>query len=142
MARSNMLNARLAHVHAEWRTPLSATFAQWAFGIALLYASSFMPSVGFVLESSISAIGLQICFYMSLAGFACARHFRDARGDGLRMTITRIVWPLFAALFLVFIGLWSLPEFDAVTMLVGVGGLLAGLIPLAMARCTLVPLPN
>jgi Amino acid permease len=67
MGRSNMLNARLAHVHAEWRTPLSAMFAQWAFGIALLDASSFMPSVGFVLESSISAIGLPICFYMSLA---------------------------------------------------------------------------
>jgi amino acid transporter len=142
MARSNMLNARLAHVHAEWRTPLAATFAQWAFGMALLYASSFMPSVGLVLESSISAIGLQICFYMSLAGFACAWHFRGERGDGLWMTITRIVWPLFAALFLVFIGLWSLPEFDAVTLLVGVGGLLAGLIPLTMARRTLAPVPG
>lgn len=142
MGRSNVLNARYAEVHPEWQTPLTATMVQWGLGIMLLYASSFLSTVGAILQSSISAIGLQICFYMSLAGFACAWHFRASRGDGLWMPITRIVWPLFAALFLVFIGMWSLPEFDAVTMLVGVGGLLAGLIPLAMARRMPAPLPS
>jgi amino acid transporter len=134
MGRADMLNARYAQVHGEWQTPLTATAVQWGFGILFLYGSSYLPSVGKILESSISAIGLQICFYMSLAGFACAWFFRDKLRSGVRDAMTYVIWPAGAAVFMVFIAIWSVPTFDAVTLLVGVGGLAIGLIPLVMAR--------
>lgn len=134
MGRADMLHVRYARVHTEWQTPVFATGVQWGFGVLLLYASSFLPTVNAVLTSSISAIGLQICFYMSLAGFACAWHFRALLRGGLASAATHVIWPLAAALFMVFIGLWSVPSFDAVTLMVGVGGLAAGLIPLLFAR--------
>lgn len=134
MGRADMLNSRYARVHGEWQTPLIATAAQWGFGVLFLYGSSYLPSVGKVLECSISAIGLQICCYMSLAGFACAWYFRDKLRGGALDAATYVLWPAGAAIFMVLIAVWSLPTFDAVTLLVGVGGLVLGLIPLLLAR--------
>jgi amino acid transporter len=134
MGRSNMIDGRFAQVHGAWQTPMVATVAQWAFGLLLLYASSFLPTVGQVLESSISAIGLQICFYMSIAGFACAWYFRALLGQSPWAAFTHVIWPGLAAAFMVFVAIWSIPEFDTVTLIVGVGGLALGLLPLAFSR--------
>lgn len=134
MARADMLHARYARIHGAWQTPLIATLWQWVFGVALLYASSYLPSISAILTSSISAIGLQICFYMSLAGLAAAWHFRSVLRAAPLAALTHVIWPFLASAFLIFIALWSVPTFDAVTLAVGVGGLAMGLIPLIMAR--------
>jgi amino acid transporter len=134
MGRADMLHARYARVHDEWKTPMTATLVQWGFGVLLLYGSSYLPSVGNVLESSISAIGMQICFYMSLAGFACAWYFRDKARGGIGDAITFVLWPAAASTFMVFIAIWSIQSFDTVTILIGVGGLALGIIPLSLAR--------
>lgn len=46
----------------------AATCVIWLLGVLLLFSSSYMPSVKQILESSILAIGFQICFYMILGG--------------------------------------------------------------------------
>jgi amino acid transporter len=134
MARDNMLHPRYAKIHPEWQTPWIATLVIWGLGIFLLFTSSFMPSVSAILESSILAIGIQICFYMSLAGFACAWHYRGLLGKGFRDSMTHVIWPFIGAAFMVFIGLYSIPTFDTITLAVGVGGLLLGALPLALAK--------
>jgi amino acid transporter len=134
MGRADVLHTRYAQVHGTWQTPLTATGAQWICGMLLLYGSSYLPSVGKMLESSISAIGLQICFYMSLAGFACAWFFRDKLRSSPSDAATYVLWPAGAAAFMVLIAIWSIPTFDRVTLLVGVGGLALGLIPMTVAR--------
>lgn len=134
MARDDMLHPRYASVHPEWKTPWVATAVIWLLGLVLLFGSSYMPSVKKILESSILAIGFQICFYMSLAGFACAWHYRAKLKSGPYDSVSYVIWPLLAALFMVFIALYSVPTFDTVTNLLGVGGLLAGFIPLALRR--------
>jgi hypothetical protein len=83
-----------------------------------------------ILSSSILAIGFQICFYMSLAGFACAWHYRHKMGVGFGSAFGYVLWPLMSALFMVFIALYSIPTFDLLTNLLGLGGLLIGFIPL------------
>src|SRR3977135_1405939 len=82
MARDDMRHPRYARIHPEWQTPWIATGVIWFLGIVLLFSSSFMPTVKKILESSILAIGFQICFYMSLAGFACAWHYRKQLRGG------------------------------------------------------------
>lgn len=130
MARDEMLHPRYAKIHREWQTPWVATAVIWLLGVLLLFASSYMPSVKTILESSILAIGFQICFYMSLAGFACAWHYRGQLRGSLYSAVSYVLWPLLAALFMVFIALYSIPTFDMITNILGVGGLLIGFIPL------------
>jgi amino acid transporter len=132
MARDDMLHPRYAKIHPEWQTPWIATFVIWFLGMLLLFTSSYMPSVKQILESSILAIGFQICFYMSLAGFACAWHYRDKLKCGTYSAVSYVLWPLLAALFMVFIALYSIPTFNAVTNAMGIGGILLGFVPLVL----------
>ena len=111
-----------------------AALVIWALGILLLFASSAMPSVKAILNSSILAIGFQICFYMSLAGFACAWHYRAQLRRGWRAALSYVLWPLAGASFMVFIALYSIPTFDPITNLMGLGGLLLGFVPLVLGR--------
>lgn len=134
MARDEMLHPRYAKIHPEWQTPWVATFIIWFLGMLLLFTSSYMPSVKQILESSILAIGFQICFYMSLAGFACAWHYRNKLKCGAYSAVSYVLWPLLAALFMVFIALYSIPTFDAVTNAMGIGGILLGFVPLFLGR--------
>lgn len=130
MARDEMLHPRYARIHAEWKTPWVATLVIWFLGVLLLFSSSYMSSVQQILQSSILAIGFQICFYMSLAGFACAWHYRQQLGKGLYAAISYVLWPFFAAIFMVFIAVYSIPTFDVIANVLGVGGLVIGFIPL------------
>lgn len=132
MSRDDMLHPRYSKVHPEWRTPLLATIVIWFLGVALLFSSSYMPSVKKILECSIDAIGFQICFYMSLAGFACAWHYRAKLKAGAFDAASYVLWPFGSALFMVFIALYSIPTFDAVTNVMGIGGILTGFIPLLL----------
>lgn len=134
MARDRMLHPRYAAIHPVWQTPWVATAVIWGLGIVLLFSSSFMPSVGAILQSSILAIGFQICFYMSLAGFACAWHYRARLGDGVYAAGSYVLWPLAASLFMVFIAVYSIPTFDTLTVILGIGGILIGLVPLLLGR--------
>lgn len=134
MARDDMLHPRYAKIHPEWQTPWVATFVIWSLGLLLLFSSSYMPSVKSILESSILAIGFQICFYMSLAGFACAWHYRSKLKRGTYDAISYVLWPMLAALFMVFIALYSIPTFDKVTNILGIGGILVGFVPLFLGR--------
>jgi amino acid transporter len=134
MARDDMLHRRLAAIHPRWRTPWVATLTIWLSGVALLLGFSYMPTVKMIVECSIKAIGFQICFYMSLAGFACAWHYRRELKAGAYNAISYVLWPLAAALFMVFIGVYSAWSFDRITNLVGVGGIVLGVVPLLAGR--------
>jgi amino acid transporter len=134
MSRDRMLHPRYARIHPEWQTPFIATLVIWALGVFLLFASSYMPTVSAILESSILAIGIQICFYMSLAGYACAWHYRKMISTDFVGSLTHVFWPLIGAGFMTFIGLYSIPTFDTITLVIGVGGLLIGVIPLVLGK--------
>jgi amino acid transporter len=134
MARDEMLHPRYAKIHPEWQTPWVATCVIWFLGVLLLFSASYMPSVDKILKSSILAIGFQICFYMSLAGFACAWHYRDKLNQGVYNAVSYVIWPLLAALFMVFIALYSIPTFDTIVTVMGIGGLLIGFVPLLLAK--------
>jgi amino acid transporter len=146
MSRDEMLHRRYASIHPEWRTPWLATLVIWLLGVVLLFASSYMPSVKAILKCSIDAIGFQICFYMGLAGFACAWYYRRKLTLGPRSAFSYVVWPLCAALFMVFIAVYSVPTFgddgqgnidrttNIVTNVVGIGGLAIGFLPLLVNR--------
>ena len=69
---------------------------------------------------------------MSLTGFACAWHYRNKLQQGMGNAISYVLWPLLAALFMVFIAIYSIPTFDLVTNVMGIGGILIGFLPLML----------
>jgi amino acid permease len=48
--------------------------------------------------------------------------------------VTLVLWPVASALFLTFIAIYSIPSFDLVTNVIGLGGIVAGLVPLFLNR--------
>jgi hypothetical protein len=71
---------------------------------------------------------------MSLAGFACAWHYRRKISTDPWAACSYVSWPFISAGFMVFIALYSLPTFDLTTTIIGIGGLFIGLIPFILGR--------
>jgi len=133
MARDEMLHPRYARIHPEWQTPWVATLVIWFLGMLLLFAASYMPSVGKILEDSIKVICFQICFYMSLTGFACAWYYRGKLKDGAYSAASYVLWPLLSAIFMAFIAGYSIGTFSGIASILGIGGLLIGFVPLLLS---------
>lgn len=132
--RDKALHPRYSRLHPEWKTPHIAIFLIWIFGLVLLFISSYLPTINVILQDSIMALGFQICFYLGLTGFACAWYYRKMITGNIWQSITHIIWPAISGLFLFFIALYSVPNFDLVTNLVGIGGILIGVVPLLLNR--------
>ncbi|WP_020395086.1 APC family permease [Thiolinea disciformis] len=134
MSRDKALHPCYSKIHPEWQTPWVATLVIWLLGVTLLFSSSYMESVKQILDTSVMAIGFQICFYMSLAGFACAWYYRDKIKSEVWKAISYVIWPALAAAFMVFIAVYSAINFDLTTNLIGIGGLLLGFIPFLLNK--------
>jgi len=132
--RDGALHPRYAVLHKSWRTPWVATAVITLVGLALLFASSYFPSLGLIIKDSVNAIGFQVACYYSLAGFACAWHFRSTAFRSLESAVFLFLWPVLSAVFLVFIAGYSVPTFDLMTNLVGLGGIAVGVVPYAINR--------
>ena len=132
--RAGALHHRYSRLHPRWNTPHIAIFLIWVTGLALLFVSSYLPTINVILQDSITAIGFQICFYLGLTGLACAWYYRSKISAGLLQSVTHVIWPAASGLFLFFIALYSIPTFDWVTNVVGMGGIAIGAIPLFLNR--------
>jgi len=130
--RDGALHPRYATLHRNWQTPWVATAVVTGIGLLLIFLSSFLPSVSALIRLSVNAIGFQVACYYSLAGFACAWHFRATAFASADRFVFLFLWPALSALFLVFIALYSIPTFDLLTNVVGIGGIVIGVIPFAL----------
>jgi len=132
--RAGALHHRYSRLHPRWHTPHIAIFFIWIAGLLLLFISSYLPTINVILQDSITAIGFQICFYLGLTGLACAWYYRRELTTGLWRSTTHVIWPAASGIFLFFISLYSIPTFDTVTNIVGLGGIAIGAIPLFLNR--------
>lgn len=131
LGRDKVMHPRYATLHKTQNSPWVATLVIWVFGIMFLFLASFSTTVHKLMIDSVNAVGFQVAFYYSLTGFACAwYHRRTWKGIG-ELTIY-IIWPTLSALFLVFIAIYSIPTFDMVANVVGIGGIAIGIIPLLL----------
>lgn len=141
--RAGALHHRYSRLHPRWNTPHIAIFFIWIVGLLLLFISSYLPTINVILQDSITAIGFQICFYLGLTGLACAWFYRREITAGVWRSTTHVIWPAASGLFLFFISIYSIPTFDTVTNMVGMGGIALGIIPLFLNRKRIwAPLPH
>ncbi|BDD94257.1 APC family permease [Pandoraea sp. XJJ-1] len=133
-SRDGALHHRYARLHPRWQTPHVAIFFIWIIGLALLFMSSYLPTINVILQDSITAIGFQICFYLGLTGLACGWYYRKVLTQGPWAAVTHVIWPVASGLFLFFIAVYSIPTFDWATNVVGMGGIVIGIVPLLLNR--------
>jgi amino acid transporter len=133
MAREGVFAKRYAKVHAVHRTPWLSTILVTAIGLVLLLLSSFLSSVNVIMKDFASALGFQIAFYYALSCLACAWHLR-AHFRSPRIFFTGILWPFISAIFLLLVSICSIPGFDSVTLLVSLGSLALGIVPLTFGK--------
>lgn len=133
-ARDGALSPRYATLHSSWRTPWVATAVIVSLGLVMLFLSSNFPSINMIIKDSVNAIGFQVAFYYGLAAYACAWHFRQKALKSIGSFLTLLLWPVVSASFLVFIALYSIPTFDTVTVMIGIGGILVGIIPMMLNK--------
>jgi amino acid transporter len=127
--RDGVLHRRYAILHKTWQTPWVATSVIVSFGLVLLFGSSFYPTITLLIKDSVNAIGFQVAFYYSLTCLACVWHFRKKALKSISNFILYGIWPLFSAIFLIFVALYSIPTFDLITNLIGIGGIVLGVVP-------------
>src|SRR5262249_11401463 len=94
MGRDNVLHPRYARLHQTYRTQGFGTLLITALGLLLLFLSLFLAGIKAVISDSVNAVGFQIAFYYSLAGLACAWHFRKQALTGLGRFVLLFAWPL------------------------------------------------
>jgi amino acid transporter len=133
-ARDGSLNPRYARLHRSWQTPWVATMVIAGFGLVLLLLSTGFPSVTDIIKDSVNSIGFLVAFYYSLTSLACAWYYRKEGLAGPIAFLLIIAWPVASAAVLIFIGLYSLQTFDTVTLVIAIGGLLIGIVPMLLNR--------
>ncbi len=134
-SRDGVLHKRWAKVHPEWQTPWSATLLIWGLGMLFLVAASQEASVVAIIDISINVISFQVAFYYGLCGLACAWYYRAIAFKDISKTILLILWPLISSFALIGIAVYgALYIFDYKSIILGIGGIGIGVIPLFLNR--------
>ncbi|MGJ8516142.1 APC family permease [Carnimonas bestiolae] len=115
---------RFADIHPHHRTPRFATISA---GVAagIFYAVMRVLSDN-VLNDTITALGMMICFYYSLTAFACVWYFRASLFTSIRHLILRGVCPFVGGVVLTVIFIqtavdsWN-PDFGSGSEVAGIG---------------------
>lgn len=128
MSRAGALHKRYQKIYAKWNSPWLAILIIWSVSTALFIFSVHSHSAAYVVKAAINATVLQVAFYYSMTGFACAWHYRKSLWN-VRDLLLKILWPLISALFLVSVSLYSINTLDKTTIAIGFGGLFLGIIP-------------
>ncbi|MCX4824494.1 APC family permease [Streptomyces sp. NBC_01142] len=130
MGRDRTMPAALGTAHRRWNTPWVAIAVVGAVALAMFVASTALGSVGEVLTAAVAAMGLQITFYYGLAGIAAVVAYRSTLLTSVRDFVLGGAWPLFGALFMLWIFIEALLGMSGASIAIGLGGLAAGLVPM------------
>ncbi|GHH00065.1 APC family permease [Streptomyces lanatus] len=130
MGRDRTMPAALGRVHRRWNTPWVAVVVVGVVALAMFIAANSLGTVGDILADAVAAIGLQIAVYYGLTGLAAVVAYRKTLLTSVGDFVFGGVWPLFGALFMFWIFFESLGELSGSAIVIGVGGLVVGLIPM------------
>ncbi|WP_037607697.1 APC family permease [Streptacidiphilus rugosus] len=132
MGRDNTLPAAFGKTHPKWQTPYVAIGVIVAISLGLFLAASQIGSVNNILQDAVLAIGLQICVYYALAGIAVVVAYRKVVFKSVSNAIFVGIWPGAGALFMAFLFVENCKTLDTEVLLIGLGALAIGIIPLAI----------
>ncbi len=125
MGRDRALPGYFGLVHEKTITPVRTMYLLLIAGLALIIISSFLPSVSAILNDSVTAIAVQVCYYYGLAGLVCAWVYRKSSGFTF---VQYVIFPALSAIALIGLGFYAITTFNMIIKIVGIGGLAAGIL--------------
>ncbi|MDE1895700.1 MAG: APC family permease [Rhodospirillales bacterium] len=125
MGRDRALPGYFGLVHEKTITPVRTMYLLLLIGLALIVISSFLPSISAILNDSVAAIAVQVCYYYGLAGLVCAWVYRKSSGFTF---VQYVIFPALSAIALIGLGFYAITTFNTIVKVVGVGGLVAGIL--------------
>ena len=128
MGRDRALPAYFGQVHERTITPVRTMYLLLGLGLAMIFISSFLPSVSTILNDSVAAIAVQVCYYYGLAGLVCAWSYRDSYRSSIATWLGYVAFPLLSALSLFALGVYAFIGYNTTVKIVGLGGLLIGIV--------------
>jgi amino acid transporter len=131
MGRDQTLPKILGTTHPMRKTPFVATMTVTVLSLGLFVASQYVGSVANILNDGYTAIAIQICIYYSLAGISVVILYRRQLFKSANNFIFIGLWPLLGAVFMGFLFVKSIPELNHVELIVGLGSMALGFIPMA-----------
>ncbi len=134
MARDRVAGEAMGRLHPRFQTPWLAGFAVGGVTLLLFAGSATVPSIGTLMNDLINAIGVQVACYYSLAGFACAWHYRKTPLSDWRTLAFAVIVPFVSAVFVSCVGLYQLPNLGLRVSLLSIGTLAAGVLPFLYYR--------
>lgn len=130
MGRDRVIHEKFAEIHPRFQTPWLAGLVITVLGLFLLVLSSSSASVGAVMTSLISAIGVMVSFYYGMTGLACAWYYRKTLRQCSRTLLMRGIWPVASAVFLLVLAAVQVPTLGGTVAAYTVGAIALGLLPM------------
>ncbi|MEI5008864.1 APC family permease [Streptomyces sp. PmtA] len=130
MGRDRTMPSALGTVHERWNTPWVAIAVVGGVALVMLFAAIALGSVGDVLSDAVNAIALQIAVYYGLAGLAAVAAYRSMVLTSVKNFLLGGAWPLLGSAFMFWIFFESLGELSTASIVIGLGGLAAGVVPM------------
>ncbi|MFD9966748.1 APC family permease [Streptomyces sp. NPDC059011] len=130
MGRDRTMPPALGAVHERWNTPWVAIAVVGSVALVMLFAATALGSVGDVLADAVNAISLQIAVYYGLAGIAAVAAYRGMVLTSVKNFLLGGAWPLLGSAFMFWIFFESLSELSTASIVIGLGGLAAGVVPM------------
>jgi len=134
MGRDRVIHEKFAEIHPRFQTPWLAGLVITVLGLFLLILSSSSASVGAIMTSLISAIGVMVSFYYGMTGLACAWYYRKTLRQSRQSLFMRGIWPIASAIFLLGLALIQIPALGSRVATYTVGAIALGLLPMLYFR--------
>jgi amino acid transporter len=106
MAHWKSIPAVFGKVHPRFMTPTAST---WGFGlISIAVAVPLILISETVLELAVVALGIPVCFYYGITGFACAWYYRDELFRSMRKFLLVGLAPVLGGVIFFGIGIYAI----------------------------------
>jgi amino acid transporter len=106
MAHWGAIPGAIGKIHPRFLTP---TISTWGFGIiSVLVAVPLILISSAVLELSVVALGIPVCFYYGSTGLACAWYYRRELFDSARKFVLVGLLPVIGGLIMYGIGVYAI----------------------------------
>jgi len=128
MSRERAMPTLMARIDPRTQTPVRTTVLLIILGLVMIFASSFIPTVGQIITDSVDAVAVQVCYYYGIAGLVCAWVYRRAHAGSPGIWLLYALYPFLSAVALIVLGIYACTTFNTITLVVGIGGLLIGIV--------------
>jgi amino acid transporter len=134
MGRDRVIHEKFSEIHPRFQTPWLGGLVITVLALFLMILSSSSESIGAVMQSLISSIGIMVSFYYGMSGLACAYYYRKVLRSSTHNLFMKGIWPVGSAIFLLILAVMQFPTLGWSVSLFTLGAIAIGCFPMLYFR--------